>query len=420
MDKLFNSHWFVKIISFFIALMLFAMVNMDNLNNQPGVLPTKQVPYSIGEVALDIIYDSETYEVVDQPESVQVNLKGPQTSITRFQLSRGSYEVFADLTGREEGVHTVDVKYRGFPSDLSVTIVPQYVQVELQEKQTVSLPVQVELLNSDDVKKGYSVGTPIVSPVNIEVTAARDYVSQVKVAKATIDVSGADETIEEAAPVKLYDANGDELSLTPEPSVVDIRVPVTSPNRVVPTRVNRVGELQDGISIEELTIEPAEVTIYGPMNVIEDINVIDVGELDLSKITESQTLEMTIPLPPDVESVSPEEVTVTVTITIEETKEFPDIPIGIIGASDQTEITLEENPNRLLTITARGSGELLDKLTASDIQAYIDVSDLSPGEHSAEVQVNGPPNIRFELENTTIPITIQSSSESMLSEGEND
>ncbi|WP_231686895.1 CdaR family protein [Bacillus sp. JCM 19034] len=51
------------------------------------------------------------------------------------------------------------------------------------------MPVQVEFLNEGDVKEGYSLGTPIVSPVNVEVTAARDQVAELKHARAYIDVS---------------------------------------------------------------------------------------------------------------------------------------------------------------------------------------------------------------------------------------
>src|SRR5690625_3125193 len=108
MDKLFNSNWFVRIVSFFIALMLFAMVNMDNLSSKPGVLPiTSSASYTLEEVELTVIYDEEKYAVMDQTEHVKVNLQGSQSEITMFQLMRPTYEVFVDVTDREEGVHTL-------------------------------------------------------------------------------------------------------------------------------------------------------------------------------------------------------------------------------------------------------------------------------------------------------------------------
>lgn len=391
--------------------MLFTMVNIDDMTNQSGLLPTNQKTYTLEEVELTVLYNDEVYELIDYPEHVQVTLKGPQTSITLFQLARGSFEIVADLSDHGEGTHTVNVEHRGFPNDLSVTVDPQYVRVQLQEKQTVSIPVQVEFLNEGDVKEGYSLGTPIVSPVNVEVTAARDQVAELKHARAYIDVSEADETIEDAAPIQLFDENGNQLTLEVEPAVVDITVPVTSPNKTVPTRVTRVGDLPEGMSIDELEIEPEEVTIYGPLDVIDSINVISVGELDLSELEGSDTIEMEIALPSGVERISPEVATIHVSLAIEEEEEFEDIPIDLIGKGDDDDVIFVEDPEPTTAVIAKGAAELLERMTAEDIQAFIDVSQLSQGEHDVEIQINGPPHIRFQLMDETIPVQIQLKSE---------
>ncbi len=387
--------------------MLFTMVNMDNLASQPGgVLPTINPTYTLEDVELTVLYDEENYAITDKTEHVQVNLRGPQAQLTLFQLTRPSYEVFVDVTDRGEGVHTLSVQHRNFPSELSVSIVPQYVRVELQEKQTVSFPVQVDIINSNEVEEGYTVGTPIVSPINVDVTAARNLVGEVSVAKAFVDVAGADRTIEETTPVKLYDKDGKELFLTVEPQVVDVKVPITSPNRLVPAKVTRIGELPEGLSINNIKIEPEEVTIYGPNDIIERTNVVDVGELDLNELTESETLEMTVPVPPGIERVSPEKVNVVVTIDEEDSVDFEDVPVETIGSQDDEDVTFNGTSNPTISIRAKGSAELLERLSLADIQVFVDVSDLAAGEHEVEVQVNGPPNIRFEVEDLMIPVEI--------------
>lgn len=393
------------------------MVNMDSISSQPGVLPTiSPATYTLEEVEVAVLYDEENYAITDQTEHVQVNLRGPQSEITLFQLSRPSYEVFVDVTDRGEGVHTLSVQHRGFPSDLTVSIVPQFARVELQEKQTVSFPVQVDLLNTNEVEEGYKVGTPIVTPVNVEVRAARSLVSQVAEAKAYVDVSGVDKVVEEAAPVKLYDENGQELDIPVEPAVVNVKVPVTSPNRNLPTQVSRTGELQEGLSVQEVEIEPAEVTVYGPLEIIDSLNVIGVGTLDLREVNETGTYEMTVPVPAGVERVSPETVNVTVVTAEEQTKEMTDVPVEVVGANDGQIVTFDGADNKVITLTSRGSEALLERMSLADIQAYVDVSDLPEGKHVVEIQINGPPNIRFSPSENTIPITIRNE----VSEGENE
>ncbi|WP_216831475.1 CdaR family protein [Alkalihalobacterium elongatum] len=400
MDKFINSPWFVKIISFFIALMLFMMVNYDNLHNQPpGVLPpVSPGTYTLEEVDVTATYDEERFAVTEMTESVQVNLKGPQSSITLFQFTRPSYEVYVDLTDREAGVHHVSIEHRGFPNDVTVSIVPQFVRVVLQEKKTVSLPVEVELVNSNEIEEGYSIGTPIVTPVNVEVTAAEEFIDQVAIAKVYVDVKGADRTLEKSAPVKLYDHFGNELHLDTDPSVVDVRIPVTSPFKEVPVKVTKEGELPEGLSINSLTVEPKVVTIFGPQDVLNNISLIEGIVLDLSQITQSQTVQLNVTKPRGVEKVDPEVINVTVELSVEETLTIEDIPVEITGLPEGYAAEFLIPEDQATDIILRGSRALLDKVSRGDIQAFVDINQLSPGEHEVDIQVVGPQNLLFVTE----------------------
>ncbi len=214
MDKLFNNNWFIKIISFFIAFMLFLMVNIDQFNsNQPGGVfpPGTNTNYTLEDVELKAYYDEERFEIIEMTSHVQVNLSGPQGAITLLQLTRPNYEVFVDLKGKEAGVHQVSIQHKGFPRELSVSVVPSFVRVVLQEKKTVSIPLEVDLVNKDKVAEGYSIGEPIVTPINVEVTAAEDFINQLAIAKVYVDVAGANKTFEQSVPVKLYNHSGNEL-----------------------------------------------------------------------------------------------------------------------------------------------------------------------------------------------------------------
>jgi YbbR domain-containing protein len=413
MDKLFNSHWFVKIISFFIALMLFAMVNMDDLTSQPGILPSLSDRTStLEEVEVTVVYDEENYAIVDQTEHVQVKLSGSQSAVAFFQLMRPTFEVFVDVTERQEGVHTLSIQHRGFPGDLSVSIVPQFARVELQEKQTVSIPVDVELVNAEAVKEGYSVGTPMVSPVNVTVTAAREVAAEVADAKAYVDVEDADKMLEEAVPVKLYDSSGNELHLDVEPGIVDVRVPITSPNKSVPIKISREGELTEGVSIESINVSPKEVLIYGPFDVLESFNVLEGLTIDLDDITEDQTFTMEVPVPPGVQALEPEMVEVEVNIAEEESRQWSDVSIELIGASEETDIDFAEDEEETLSIIAHGAEVNLDQFSVADIQVYADVSNLSEGEHSVPIQINGPQNIRFSISKTNVEVIVSGQVES--------
>ncbi len=383
------------------------MVNIDDLTSQPGVLPSLSDRTStLEEVEVSVLYDEDNYAIIDQTEHVQVKLSGSQSAIAMFQLMRPDYEVFVDVSEREEGVHTLGVQHRGFPGDLAVSIVPQFVRVELQEKQTVSIPVEVEVVNAEAVEEGYSVGTPLVSPVNVTITAAREIAGQVAESKAYVDVTDANKMIEEAVPVKLYDSNGNELHLDVEPGIVDVKVPITSPNKSIPIRISREGELENGLSIERINMTPKEVVIYGPYDVIDSINVLEGLSLDLSDINENETYSMEVPIPPGVQQVEPETVVIDVEVAEEKSRQWSDVSIELLGRNAGLLVDLAEGQEDTISIVAHATEANLDQFSVDDIQVYADVSGLSEGEHSVPIQINGPQNIRFSVSKTNVNIVV--------------
>lgn len=405
MDKLFNNTWFVKIVSFFIALMLFLMVNM---NNQPsGVLPTIMAgTHTLEDVELLAYYNSERYAITEMPETVKVILKGPQSTLTRFQLSRATYEVYVDLAGKEAGPHHVSVQHRGFPRDLSVTIVPQSVRVVLQEQKTVSVPVEVELQNTDKMAEGYTAGTPEVNPKMVSVKAAEDIVSIVSLAKVFVDLEGIDKSIEENVPVKLFDELGNELQLGAEPSTTTVRVPVQSPSKQVPIEIPETGQLPEGLSIERIDIAQSTTTIYGPRSVLNEIEKVETASLDLSKLTETETVNLNIQVPRGTERIEHESIDVTVTLNKEETKTFEQVPIQLNNIEAELIGEILEPEEGEISVTLKGTKAQLDGILLSDIQAFVDAQGLAVGEHELPIQVTGPPHITLTTSSDKIRINI--------------
>lgn len=408
MDRLYNSPWFAKAIAFFIAVMLFVMVNFDNVNNQTGSLPMVSTgSFTIQEVPVDVYYNEAEYAITEITEYVQVNLRGPQSVITFMKITPPTYEVFIDLRNLEVGTHDVNVQYEGFPNELTaVDIVPQSVRVTIEEKKTVSLPIEIDFINKAEVTEDYTIGTPIVNPVNVEITAAESIIEQVAFAKGIVDLKDVTKTVERSVPIKVYDQQGNELDIDISPTVVDVKIPVTGPNKEVALKLNQVGELPKGLSIHKIYTEPKEVTIYGPLEVIDGIAFIEGVEIDLSEITQKTILEVKVPVPEGVEEVSPAIVKVVVEVAIEETIEIEDIAVEIIGLPERMDISFVRPEEEVMTLTAKGSPSTIERLRKDDIKMYIDVNQLSIGEHTVPVQINGPQNVTFEIEFDEVVVLI--------------
>ncbi|WP_096438274.1 CdaR family protein [Alteribacter populi] len=397
MDKWFNNKWFIRGISLLIAIMLYMMVSMDNVGNQqaggiPGITNGHRV---IEEVDLTIYYNEDEHVVTEAPETVQVNLRGPQNVLTLLQVTRPQYEVFIDLTDKEPGEHYERVQYSGFPSDLSVSIVPMTVRVGLQEKQTSSFPIDIELENEGELEEGYTLGNPSVDPSSVDVTAASGLVEQVASAQVLVDLSGRDGTFEESASVILLDASGNPLPITPDPSAVDVEVPITSPNKEVPVRIEREGDPPEGFAISSVEADPSDVTIYGPVSVINEISFLEGIDVDLSEITEDTTLEVDVPVPDGVERVDPETISVDIEIEEEESRSYNNVPIEIVGLEDGKEVELVSPGEAFFDLEIMGTATLLERISREDIEAFVDLEGVEAGEYDLPITVNGPQHLRF-------------------------
>ncbi|MFC4737970.1 YbbR-like domain-containing protein [Bacillus daqingensis] len=416
MDRLFSKGWFIKLASIVIAIMLFLMVNMDTQPQQagaglpiPGVTDGERV---LEEVPLNVYYDDEQYVLTDAPETVQVVLRGPNSALTLGQATQGQQEIYIDLENEEAGTHYERIQHRGFPPDLRVSIVPLTVQVSLQERQTASYPVDIQILNEEELAEGYTIGEPEASPGTIDVTAASGMLEQVAQVRAAVDVSGRSESFTDTASVVLYDESGNELGINTDPPAVDVTVPITSPNKSVPLRLSRNGELADGLAIDSVSLDPEEVTIYGPVDVLNDISVIDLDELDLEELEGDTTLTVPVPVPDGVERVEPGEVTVEIDTTAEQEREFSSFSIDVESLPDDWTFHFPGNEDGTFTLRALGSTEQLDRISRDDLEASVDVDGLEEGTHMVPLAIGGPQNVRFPQNGSDVEITIEDESSS--------
>ncbi|MBU9710727.1 YbbR-like domain-containing protein [Evansella tamaricis] len=397
MDKWFNNPWFIKGISVVIAILLFLMVNYENVNNQPGGIPgISSTSRELVDVPLTVYYDEDRHVLTEAPETVQVTVRGPNNILNQFRYARQNYEIFVDLREKEAGTHYERVQYRDFPNGITVTVSPSTVRVITQEKQTVSFPVDVELTNQGAIEDGYTVGTPQATPSSVDITAAQGLVEQIATVRASVDVTGRNATFQETASVTVLDQSGNVLNLNPDPPAVEVTVPITSPNKEVPLRIEREGTLPEGMAIENITSEPGVVTIYGPVDVINDISFIDGIKINLSDITGDDVIEIPVPVPNGVERVEPETILVTVDVSQEETREFSEVPIDVTGLQEGRSYTFLEPDDGVVNLVLMGSPGVLGRIERGEFQLYVDLEGLGDGEHEVPLLFNGPQNVRAE------------------------
>lgn len=408
MDKLLTSNWFVKIISFLLALMLYTIVAMPDASTSDGdgLLNPEGDSYPISDMKLQVLYDEEEVVVSELPETVDVIVEGRTDGVMISRMT--NKEVFVDLRNLTPGQHLVTVKHRDFPENVDVTIDPARVSVTIEEKKSNTYQAGINLLKADELPEGFQAENPIVTPETVTVTGGASKLEQVAFVRGYVDVSGAKEALNARVTLNVYDANMDEIQgLTIEPAIVDVEVPISSPSKKVPVELDQKGELPEGTSISSIKVEPKEVSVFGPQKELEKLEVLDGASIDLSKISEDTTLELAVPVPDGMTKVEPQKVKVKITVGEEEEKAFNDIPIKVTGLSDGLTASVKNPDSGLTEMTFYGTSDVLNNLLSADFEAYVDASNLSEGEHVLDMKWSGPSYIRWSSAPKKVTLTIQ-------------
>jgi YbbR domain-containing protein len=409
MDKLMNNHWFIKVFSLLLAIMLYMSVNIEKGTKSGGIFRNaigQEDIETLMNVPVVVYYDEENLIVSGVPKYVNVTLQGPASIVKPTALQR-NFEVYMDLTDLPLGTYTVPIKYKDISDKLKVNIQPSTAKVTIREKVTKNFPVGVEFMNKNQVPEGYSVEQPIVKPNSVMITGAKELIDSISSVTAKVNLEGATDTITQKSKVIVYDHNGRVLNINVHPSIVEVTVPIRSPSKTVSLKINRVGTLLEGVNIVKIETVPNEVTIFGPKEKIDSIESIDGITIRLDEITEDTTLEMDVPLPEGVKSVDPSKVKVHIDVQKEESKTLKGVPIHVLGLGEQYTVEFIDPKEQTMDVRLHGAPNILNDITEDDVELYIDVSGLDLGEHEVKIKWNGPQNVKWELpkENAKIKIS---------------
>ncbi|KZE48984.1 hypothetical protein AV540_15495 [Brevibacillus parabrevis] len=387
MDKWLNSHWFARAVALLLAVMMWMVVNLET---EQTPTPEASQPVFIDGVTLHVKYDTDRFQVVKQQRTVKVALESNNPFYRHNFFPADSMEVYVDATNLGKGTHRVPVQYKGFPDEVKVGIIPNIVEITLEEKKTVEREVTVEKLGQ--VAPGYTAGEPIVKPFRALVRVPESQVDKVAAVKASVDLEGATSAIKTTVPLKVVDKSGNVIQGADViPLTVEVNIPVTSPFVKVPIKLNLTNEMPNGYSLASMDMNVDEVTVFGPKEVIDAMkaNTYSGPEIDLGNITSDRLLELKIPLADNIVKVEPEYLKVSLKVVPSTTKRLEKIPIRISGLSETMQArVLSTDGQELSTIDfdVIGAAQVLDQLRHEDLQVVADVSNMPAGVY--EVPLN--------------------------------
>lgn len=268
---------------------------------------------------------------------------------------------------------------------------PAQLEVKLDRVSTAIIPVKIAIEGS--VAEGYMTGEPTSIPSGVSITGLLQDIGKISYAQVKVKKTDINTTISEHMRFDFYDSDGKLLqldSVEPESETVEVNIPVLKVVDV-PLKVDIVeGGGARGQNLK-YKIKPEFITIAGEERLVDALDSIKVGVLDLSKIGGSNKTDFVITLPENIRNISGEvSAEVEYSIIGLKSKVFRTSQIEIINIPAGYSI---EPVTNSIDVNIRGTEDGLSKLLPDNIHAISDLTAtiLSPGRHTipAHIEIQG-------------------------------
>jgi YbbR domain-containing protein len=395
--------WLISNLSTLIlALVLAVVVWISAVTSaNPNIESTRPVPLNI------VGLDPDMLIVGNVPNQVRVSLEAPSSVMDSMSASESAVQAWIDITGLEPGTHDLEVQVQVNPTYRPVrhtSVIPEIVSITLESLLTNTYPINLEVTGEPAV--GYQKGRLSSEPSSVTVSGAASQVTQIDEVKASLDISGATETIQRDVALIAVDQNGEAVSgVTITPGEVSITQPIFLQGgyRNVIVKVVTTGQPANGYKLTNITVSPLNVVVFSsdPQLVNDLPGYVETEPVDITDAVDDIDTYVAINLPEGVTMVGDQFVLVQVSIAAIEgslTMSLPVIPIGLLPIHAAV-----ISPSSVDVILS-GPVPILDTLTSDDIRVIIDVTDQELGTYQLEPVVDIIPD-RIVVE-TVLPSTL--------------
>lgn len=389
--KFTDSKIFWMVVSLLISLVLWAYVTQ--LDNSTITRSFTEVPVQfVGEDELESI--GLAVANIDTKE-VAVTLRGNRRVMGRLDSSKITAVIdVSNISRTGEMKWSYYLKYTGIGNENnSITVVsrtPEAIGFTVSELKSKTVDIVGEF--GGTTAYGYYVKDSSADPSSISISGSSYLLQNISGVKAIVYGSQLTDTFTESVMIDsdqfvVLDTNGepmDKSGLTFSVDKIDVSVSI-SDHKFVPLTISL--ETGDGMSQDNcsVTITPSKVEVSGEASVLQDLEYIDLGVFSLDGVGESYEQSYDIVYPEGVTSVD------------NITKASVKVEVHGLEAREYTitEIACDKVPDGMiaeavgeLNILLRGPSDSLENVTADNLHAVADMSNVTSEEGNVTVPVS--------------------------------
>lgn len=347
-----------------------------------------------------VLNDRGLMIVSGKNQTVTLKLEGNRSDLSK--LNKTNITLLADLsriTTAGEHKLSYNISYPANAQSGTITPLeqtPQLITVVVAELEQKDIPVEIGYAGA--VPEGYIADKSNIKldHTTVTVSGPKDLVSQIDHAKVNVDLTGKTATISGAYRFSLCDQDGNVIeansNISTNLSEITVILKIQK-TKVIPLVLNVI--YGGGVTEEtcQILIDPVSIQIAGSETLLDSIEKITLGTVNLTDILEStvRTYNLQEYLPENVENLTGSDY-------VEVSISFPDLEIREFKVSDLVALNvpfgMEVNwITTTFTVRLRGATDVLNQLTADRIVVSVDLTGAELGKQgfkpSIRVQTDG-------------------------------
>lgn len=408
-NKLLNRPRFLIVLSLIFAIICFLLID----NKVISLVSTEAE--MIKNVPVKLVYNDEAFVVENVPETINITITGRKSDIY-LAKQLGEFEVELNLSKyTEAGTYKVYFTYSKSIDAVDYILDPSYLSVTIKDKVSEVQAITYDLVGTNKLDDKLSVKSVSLDSSEVIVKGSQDAIDKISSIKALVSLSNK-EYKEKGTysltniPLVAYDDNGEIIkNVEIVPETLTGTLILDSYSNTVPLAVTTTGKLASGKAIASITINDKanfSVDIFGEEDMVNNIKsvpvIIDVDNRGSESV---KNYTVSIRKPNGVRYISVKNVEIKVTFGDEEQKTLEVSSIDSRNLADGYSPTIVSGQRTQVQV--KGVRSNIDKIDASSIRPYVDLSGLGEGTHEVEVKIdNTDPLINYVVTSTiTVKIT---------------
>ena len=386
LEKALSKKSSMIILSLVLAVIVFVIIDRQNTTL---LEKNAEVLY---DIPLSATYNDEEYVVEGLPETVDITLIGTKANLY-LAKQLPTQDVTVDLSDLKPGVHKVNLKYKQSITSVEYKLDPSEVTVVVSPKKSETRSIESDVVNLNKLDSKLAINSTKLDSDDVIIKGTEENIAKVSKIKALINVSKmaaptAGTNILKDIPLIAYDENGAKVDVEMVPSKVNATIEIESPSKTVPLEIVPDGNVVFGKAIKSITSTVQKVTIYGSSKVLDNTNSIKV-KIDVNNLKSNKDYTVTIKKPSGIREISEKVVTAKVELDDEATTELSGVKLRYINLGSNYTVQATSESSTEVTVILRGVESIIKNISATDVEAYVDLDNLGVGEQKVKITATG-------------------------------